>query len=157
MKHHYKTDTECKPCVSVPRLLSSAMLDNVLARLSISSVVAFGLVALVARLLHNKYATGLNHIPGPFLASFTDFYRLTIARNYRPERWHIELHNQYGDFVRIGPRTVLCSSNKAAKKIYALNAGFVKVRIVLTWQSLTNFMNSLISIPCNKLWQKGCR
>ena len=97
--------------------------------LSPSSVVAFGVIAFVARLLYNKYGTGLNHIPGPFLASFTDFYRFAIARGYRPERWHIELHNKYGELVRIGPRTVICSSNKAAKKIYALNAGFVKVGI----------------------------
>lgn len=105
------------------------MLDYVLKRLSISSVVALIVVAIAVRLLHNKYATGLNHIPGPFLASFTDCYRLAVARRYRPERWHIELQQRYGDFVRIGPRTVLCSSNKAAKKIYALNAGFIKVRM----------------------------
>lgn len=103
------------------------MLEYVLARLSPSSFVTFSITALVAWLLYNKYGTGLNHIPGPFLASFTDFYRLAVARGYRPERWHIKLHKQYGDFVRIGPRTVLCSSNEAAKKIYALNAGFVKV------------------------------
>lgn len=103
------------------------MIDDLLAKLSFSSVTTFSAVALLAWLLHNKYGTGLNHVPGPFLASFTDFYRLAVARGYRPERWHIELHKTYGDFVRIGPRTVLCSSNKAAKKIYALNAGFVKV------------------------------
>lgn len=114
-----------KYCIILSR--RSAMLEYFLTRLSPSSVVAYGTVVLIARLLYNKYGTGLNHIPGPFLASFTDFYRLAVARGYRSERWHIELHKQYGDFVRIGPRTVLCSSNKAAKKIYALNAGFVKV------------------------------
>lgn len=103
------------------------MIELFLAQLSLSSIVAFSVVALVARLLYNRYGTGLNHIPGPFLASHTDFYRLAVARGYRPEQWHIKLHKQYGDFVRIGPRAVLCSSNKAAKKIYALNAGFVKV------------------------------
>ncbi|KAJ4994294.1 cytochrome p450 [Stagonosporopsis vannaccii] len=112
------------------------MLDTLLAHLSVSSVIAFGVLALVARLLHNKYAAGLSHIPGPFLASFTDFYRLAIARGYRPERWHIELHKRYGDFVRIGPRTVLCSSNNAAKKIYALNAGFVKSDFYTVQQTL---------------------
>lgn len=105
------------------------MLGYFLAHLSNSFVVAVIVVAIAARLLHNKYATGLNHIPGPFFASFTDFYRLAVARGYHPERWHIQLHGRYGDFVRIGPRTILCSSNKAAKKIYALNAGFVKVSV----------------------------
>ncbi|CAI9629299.1 unnamed protein product [Alternaria burnsii] len=55
---------------------------------------------------------------------------------YRPERWHIKLHEQYGDFVRIGPRTILCSSNRAAKKIYALNSGFVKSDFYIVQQTL---------------------
>jgi hypothetical protein len=105
------------------------MIDQLLTHFSPLSIAAVTFVALIARLLYNRYGTGLNHIPGPFFASFTNFYRLAVARSYRPERWHIKLREQYGDFVRIGPRTVLCSSNKAAKKIYALNAGFVKVSI----------------------------
>ena len=103
------------------------MIEHLLTRFSPLSIAAVAFVALIARLLYNRYGRGLSHVPGPFLASFTDFYRLGVARGYRPERWHIKLRAQYGDFVRIGPRTVLCSSNKAAKKIYALNAGFVKV------------------------------
>ncbi|KAF2031006.1 pisatin demethylase [Setomelanomma holmii] len=81
---------------------------------------------VTAHLIYNKYGTRLNHIPGPFWASFSDFYRLYIVWGRRPERWHIQLHEQYGELVRIGPKTVICSSNKAAKKVYALNAGFVK-------------------------------
>lgn len=104
------------------------MLEHLLGRLSLFSIVVCCVVGIAARLLCNKYATNLNHIPGPFLAGFTDFYRLVIARGYRPERWHIELHKQYGDYVRIGPRTVICSNNKSAKRIYALNSGFTKVR-----------------------------
>ena len=84
-------------------------------------------IALLAHLLYNRYRTGLNHIPGPALASLTDFYRLWIVWQRRPEQWHIRLHEEYGDLVRIGPRTVISSSNRAAKQIYALNAGFIKV------------------------------
>lgn len=114
--------------VNALRLPSTlAMFRELLNQLSPSSIFAFTVVALAARLLYNKYGTGLNHIPGPALASFSNFYRFAVARGYRSERWHIELHKQYGDLVRIGPRTVICSNNKAAKKIYALNAGFIKV------------------------------
>lgn len=105
------------------------MFHELLTQLSPLYILTFGIVAFATRLLYNRYGTGLNHIPGPILASFTDFYRFAVARGYRPERWHIKLHEQYGDLVRIGPRTVICSSNKAAKKIYALNAGFVKVGV----------------------------
>ncbi|KAH7091419.1 pisatin demethylase [Paraphoma chrysanthemicola] len=89
-------------------------------------VFEFVIVGLTVYLLYNKLCTGLNHIPGPFWASFSDFYRLCIVWGRRPEQWHIQLHKKYGEVVRIGPKTVICSSNKAAKKIYALNAGFVK-------------------------------
>lgn len=87
------------------------------------------LVVLVARLLYNRTCAGLNHVPGPFLASFTDLYRLFVVWGRRPEQWHIDLHKMYGDVVRIGPRTVICADNRAAKLIYALNAGFVKASI----------------------------
>lgn len=106
------------------------MIDQLLTGFSPLSIAGVAFVALIARLLYNRYGIGLSHIPGPFLASFTDVYRLAVVRGYRPERWHIKLHEQYGDFVRIGPRTVLCSSNEAAKKIYALNGSFVKVSIL---------------------------
>ncbi|KAL1655321.1 hypothetical protein SLS61_002208 [Didymella pomorum] len=112
------------------------MIKEFLTRSSPLSIAAVTFVVLIARLLYNRYGTGLNHVPGPFFASFTSFYRLAVARGYRPERWHIKLHEEYGDFVRIGPRTVLCSSNKAAKKIYALNAGFVKSDFYIVQQTL---------------------
>lgn len=137
--------------VSSPKLSSkTTMLDVIFAQLSIASVLAFSVVALVTRLLCNKYASGLNHIPGPFLASFTDFYRLAVVRGYRSERWHIGLHKKYGDYVRIGPRTVSCSSNKAAKKIYALNAGFIKVGKKVLTRTRADSKLSLTSTLCNK-------
>lgn len=135
----------------------SAMIDQLLIRFSSLSIAAVAFVALIARLLYNRYGTGLNNVPGPFLASFTNFYRLAVARGYRPERWHIKLHQKYGDFVRIGPRTVLCSSNKAAKKIYALNAGFVKVRIFHPVGALADRACSPISTSCSKRWRKASR
>lgn len=89
-----------------------------------SLVVEFTVTALIARLLYNKYRSGLIHVPGPSFADFKDFDRLDVARRYHTKRWHIRLHQQHGDFVRIGPRAVLCSSNRAAERIYAVNAGF---------------------------------
>jgi hypothetical protein len=89
--------------------------------------LAICFVGLIAYLLNNRFGTGLNHVPGPFWASFTDIYRLYKVWGRRAEQWHIRLHQTYGPFVRIGPRTVICSDNRTAKKIYALNAGYVKV------------------------------
>ncbi|PVH76614.1 cytochrome P450-like protein [Cadophora sp. DSE1049] len=98
---------------------------------SISELRGFAILGLVAtvisaQLLRNKYGHGINHIPGPLLASFTDYWRLFVVWGRRPEATHIKLHEKYGDLVRIGPKMVLVADWEAAKKIYALNAGYVK-------------------------------
>jgi hypothetical protein len=103
------------------------LLQQLLDSFSVVGFLAIFLVGLTSHLIYNKFGTGLNHIPGPFWAGLTDFYRLFIVWGRRAEQWHIQLHKQHGCFVRIGPRTVICSDNKAAKKIYALNAGYIKV------------------------------
>lgn len=36
-------------------------------------------IGLLVRLLHNRYGHGLSSIPGPFLASLTDFWRLFLV------------------------------------------------------------------------------
>jgi hypothetical protein len=106
------------------------LLQQLFENISPGFFLAICATGLVAHLLYNKFCTGLNHIPGPFWASFTDFYRLYVVWHRRPEQWHIQLHRQHGAFVRIGPRTVICSDNKATKTIYALNSGFVKVLLI---------------------------
>lgn len=84
-------------------------------------------LAVVARLLFNRFGRGLNHIPGPWLASCTDIYRFCVVLGRRPDLWHIQLHEKYGKLVRIGPRCVSVSDPDGAKVIYALNSGFTKV------------------------------
>lgn len=87
----------------------SAMLDQLLTQSSPLSIAAVTFVALIARLLYSRYWTGLNHVPGPLFASFTNFYRLAVARGYRIEHWHIKQQERYVEFLRIGPRAVLYS------------------------------------------------
>lgn len=99
---------------------------------SLSEVRGLALLGLVvavisAQLLRNKYGNGINQIPGPLLASFTDYWRLFVVWGRRPEQTHVQLHAKYGDLVRIGPKTVLVADWEATKKIYALNAGYIKV------------------------------
>jgi hypothetical protein len=127
--------------------------QHIVDSLSPSLFLAICVIGLVAHLLYNKLCTGLNHVPGPFWASFTNFYRLLVVWERQPEQWHIQLHEQYGSLVRIGPRTVICSDNKAAKKIYALNSGFVKVGKEWTWNwSSADYITfSPTSIRCSRL------
>jgi hypothetical protein len=82
---------------------------------------------IAVHLVNNKYRQGINHIPGPWLASFSDIWRFFVVWGRRSEVVHRALHAKYGPLVRLGPRTVSVSDPSAIKVIYALNAGFVKV------------------------------
>src|SRR6266542_4992029 len=85
------------------------------------------LAALTVRLLHNKYGTGINYVPGPLLAPFSDLWRFVVVAGRRPELKHIEMHRKYGKVVRLGPNVVSVSDSDAIKTIYGINTGFVKV------------------------------
>lgn len=76
--------------------------------------------------VYNRCAYGLSRVPGPFLASLTDWWRLVLVWGRRPELKHIRLHNEYGQVIRIGPKTVLVSQAAAVPKIYAINSSFIK-------------------------------
>ena len=67
----------------------------------------------------DSYRAGLGHIPGPFLARFTDLYRLVATwRAGRMGDFLVPLHEKYGDVVRIGPRSVSVSDPLAIPTIY---------------------------------------
>ncbi|KIV87915.1 hypothetical protein PV11_03431 [Exophiala sideris] len=84
------------------------------------------LVLAVSRAVFNRYGRGISHIPGPFLASCTDLWRVFVVWRRRPELEHIKLHQIHGSLVRLGPRAISVSDPAAIQIIYALNSGFVK-------------------------------
>ncbi|EPE03093.1 pisatin demethylase [Ophiostoma piceae UAMH 11346] len=88
------------------------------------ALIFLGSVSL--HLLRNRFGGGLNSIPGPPLAAWTDLWRLCVVWKRRPELAHVALHETYGSVVRLGPRTVSVGDIEAVKVIYGLNAGFVK-------------------------------
>ncbi|KAF1839795.1 cytochrome P450 [Decorospora gaudefroyi] len=77
-------------------------------------------------LLSNRYRYGLHRIPGPLLASFTDLWRLVQVWKGRPELTQIELHEQNGPIVRLGPNCISIADPDAIKTIYAHKRGYVK-------------------------------
>ncbi|CAI7643447.1 unnamed protein product [Penicillium pancosmium] len=48
----------------------------------------------------------LRKVPGPILAKFTNLYRLLVVRSGDAHEHHIQLHDHYGPFVRLGPNNV---------------------------------------------------
>lgn len=87
----------------------------------------FCAIAIIARVLNNKYGHGLAKIPGPTLAAYTDLWRFWLVWGRRPEKTHIALHEKHGPLVRLGPKTVSVSDPEAIKIIYSHNAGLIKV------------------------------
>lgn len=83
--------------------------------------------AVLTWLVKNRYHNGLNKIPGPFLASLTDWWRFWDVYGQRPEVTHRALHKKHGDVVRLGPNNLSFADPKALKTIYGLNKGFLKV------------------------------
>lgn len=95
-----------------------------------------GLTTLVAILLVNvlvfhfsRTYWRLLHIPGPFVAQFTDLWRLYIVSTRRAETKGIELHAKYGDVVRIGPNCVSICKPDLVQSIYGVGKGYVKVSV----------------------------
>ena len=84
-------------------------------------------VVFVAYLARNYFYNGLHKYPGPFLASFTDWWRFWDVLKRSPDITQLRLHRELGDFVRIGPNTLTVADPKALKTIYGLNKGMVKV------------------------------
>lgn len=88
-------------------------------------IIALALT-VISYVLRNKYSNGLHRIPGPFLASCTDLYRLYIAWTGRAQAYHIALHKRYGPIVRLGPNTLSLDNQSACRTIYGIKSGFAK-------------------------------
>lgn len=69
----------------------------------------------------------LRHIPGPFLASITDLYRINWVRSKEAHLKLQKCHEKYGKVVRIGPNTVSFSDPVAIPIVYPMRPGIPKV------------------------------
>ncbi|KAJ0426711.1 cytochrome P450 [Aspergillus carlsbadensis] len=82
-------------------------------------------LALVAIYLFRSY-TRLSHIPGPFLASWTNLVRRGWVTTGKAHLIHTDLHRRYGKVVRAGPNSVFVSDPKAIPLIYRFSEPFQK-------------------------------
>lgn len=128
-------DLKWKPTVRGQYLPSSCqysknankMITDTLLTLFIQHWLSLFIVGLAIRIVRNRFNRGLNKYPGPFLASFTNWWRFYDVYKRRPELTHQNLHAKHGDVVRLGPNYLSFADPKALKTIYGLNKGFVKV------------------------------
>jgi hypothetical protein len=92
----------------------------------IEYAVILGLYFWVSSLLV-RYKRGLRSLPGPFLATFTNLWRLVdVARGHHHDTL-IGLHQKYqSKLVRVGPNVVSVADPGAVRIIYGLKTGFTK-------------------------------
>lgn len=73
------------------------------------------------------FISPLRRVPGPFLAKFTNLWRLVVTYGGRPELVHRQLHDQYGPIVRLGPNSVSLSDPKIIRTLYTIKGDYLKV------------------------------
>ncbi|ESZ95638.1 hypothetical protein SBOR_3986 [Sclerotinia borealis F-4128] len=86
------------------------------------SVLIFG----TSYLLWIYFSSPLKKVPGPFLAKFTNLWRLVDVYGGRSELTHQLLQQKYGQAVRIGPNIVSLNDPKLIPIIYSLKGEFLK-------------------------------
>ncbi|KAF1987245.1 putative P450 monooxygenase [Aulographum hederae CBS 113979] len=93
-------------------------------------------LAIFVHLLSNYWR--LRQVPGPFLANFTDLYRLWVVWSRQSHDIYLDLHKKYGDVVRIGPNCVSVIGPGVKDSIYGIGKGFIKSDYYTPLQNIVN-------------------
>ncbi|KAH7347094.1 cytochrome P450 [Pyrenochaeta sp. MPI-SDFR-AT-0127] len=121
--------------------------------------IAFGVVLLISQYILAYLRSPLKKIPGPFLAKFSNIWRL---RNHYSQT-HIEtqkkLHAKYGDVVRLGPTTVAIADPSLIKTIYNTRGTFLKSNYYSVNDALSNghILQNLFSTRSNEFHARGVK
>ena len=101
---------------------------NIMAVVAWDFSFSLSLLAVLIPLISFRYSYGIHKFRGPVLASFTDLWRLIHA--YRGTLFPLrDLHDTYGDVLRIGPRALSFRDPQAIKDIFGAGKNWEKVRI----------------------------
>lgn len=84
-------------------------------------------------IVFNSKRAGLSHIPGPFIARYTNLWAVYIAwrTNIDGNRasFNRSLQAHYGDVIRFGPRSISVMDPAAVPLIYGVRSRLDKVSI----------------------------
>ena len=70
---------------------------------------------------------GVSSVPGPFWARVSNLWRYIDVAQGKAQLTHIELHQRYGPYVRLGPNVVSICDLNLLKTVYGVNKGYRKV------------------------------
>ncbi|KAH7391598.1 cytochrome P450 [Cadophora sp. MPI-SDFR-AT-0126] len=73
---------------------------------------------VILNILRLRYSRGLNKFDGPFVASFTDAWKLWYAITGAQKQIYVAEHEKYGEIVRVGPNELSFSNPQAIHDIY---------------------------------------
>jgi len=90
-------------------------------------VLVFLAVSIILYFIWPFRHSDINNIPGPFLAKYTNLWRLLDAYNGRTELTHQLLHSKYGPAVQVGPNVISLSDPKLLRTIYNTRGDYLKV------------------------------
>lgn len=110
-------------------------------------LIAFVTVWLL-HLLRNRYGGNLTSLPGPFLATLTDFWLLIDVARGNSHKRLLQLHKHYkSPFIRIGPRRISVSDPELVPKIYGFDPVLEKSDFVHIFRTPCNgkFVPSLFN------------
>ena len=96
---------------------------------SLLGLLVTPMVVLAIIQIYLYKSSPLNTIPGPYLAQFTNVWRLCDHLKRRPERTQQALHAKYGPVVRIGPNMVSLSDPELVRLVYDSRGQFFKVSL----------------------------
>lgn len=126
-----------------------------LTNLQLSSVIPIFLLLVT---ISHAVLTGLSrywnprHIPGPFLAKFTDLWLAwKIWTKTSPIDLQLDLHERYGPIVRYGPNRVLFSDASAVPVIFNTKHPLRKAREFSLTLSLFSVLHCNFSLSASPL------
>ncbi|KAI9654954.1 MAG: hypothetical protein M1821_005707 [Bathelium mastoideum] len=94
---------------------------SLFARLAILSPILF-----ISYTIYLRYFTGISHIPGPFIASISNFWKIKAAWQESMPQQNIGLHKKYGPLVRIGPNMISVDDPASMNVIYGFKPIYEK-------------------------------
>ncbi|GJC78608.1 cytochrome P450 monooxygenase gsfF [Colletotrichum liriopes] len=103
------------------------MLDLKIMSLQIALFGSF--VLCLGWMIQIAYAachTSLRDVPGPWLASLTSSWRLSLVLRGKAHERYRKLHEKYGPIVRTAPNVVDISDPAAISVVYGINSKFLK-------------------------------
>jgi hypothetical protein len=88
---------------------------------------ALVIIALASHYVWTYLRSPLRQVPGPFLASVTDLWRVRSWWTGQTQWAQINLHRRLGRAVRLGPNTVSLSDPALINTVYSSKAPWKKV------------------------------